>query len=174
MQEQQPLLNRVEQSGIITLDLEQFYPSEPIVEFDLKNYLVKELVLMEKPFREALKHINWSGYAGKVVAVFCSNDALVPLWAYMLAASCLEAHAKKIVIGNKERALTELMKETISQIDLQEYAGARVVIKGCGDKPLPPDAYVAVTTRLQPVVQSLMYGEPCSTVPVYKKPPKPA
>lgn len=173
MSEQQPLVNRVEQSGLLTLDLEQFYPTEPIEEFDLKKYLVKELVLMEKPFREALKNINWSVYEGKVVALHCSNDALIPLWAYMLVTSCLEPYAKKIVLGNKEHALSELLKDAIAQIDLKEYVGAKVVIKGCGDKQLPPDAYVAVTARLQPVVQSILYGEPCSTVPVYKKPQKP-
>jgi hypothetical protein len=169
MSEQQTLVNRVEQSGIITLDLEQFYPTDTIEEFDLKQYLVKELVLMEKPFREALKAVNWSEYNGKVVAIYCSNDALIPLWAYMLVASHLEPYASRIVYGNKERALADLFKETIARISLTEYAGARVVIKGCGDKPLPPDAYVAVTALLQPVVLSLMYGEPCSTVPVYKK-----
>ena len=173
MSEQQPLVNRVEQSGLLTLDLEQFYPTETIEEFDVKQYLVKELVLMEKPFREALKNIHWSGYEGKVVALYCSNDALIPLWAYMLVTSSLEPFAKKVVFGNKEHALSELLKDVIAQIDLKEYAGAKVVIKGCGDKQLPPDVYVAVTARLQPVVQSLMYGEPCSTVPVYKKPQKP-
>ncbi len=174
MQEQQPLVNRIQQSGIITVDLEQFYPAEPIAEFDLKKYLVKELVLMEKLFREELKKINWGEYEGKVVALYCSNDALIPLWAYMLVTSCLEPFAKKIVFGNKEHALSEILKDAITQIDVKEYAGSRVVIKGCGDKALPPDAYIAVTARLQPVVHSLMYGEPCSTVPVYKKPQKPA
>ena len=167
------IVNKVAQSGIITLDLEQFYPAEPVAEFDLKKYLVKELVLMEKPFREALKNINWGEYEGKLVAVYCSNDALIPLWAYMLVASCLEPYAKKIAFGYKEHAISEALKDAIAQIDVKEYAGARVVIKGCGDKALPPDAYIAVTARLQPVVQSLMYGEPCSTVPVYKKPLKP-
>lgn len=172
--QEQPLINRVEQSGIITLDLEQFYPAGQVVEFDLKKYLVKELVLMEKPFREELKAINWNEYEGKIVALYCSNDALIPLWAYMLVASGLEPFAKKIVFGNTENAISEALKEAIAQMDVKDYTGARVVIKGCGDKALPPDAYIAVTARLQPVVQSLMYGEPCSTVPVYKRPQKPA
>src|SRR5687768_4958436 len=147
MSGEQTLVNRVEQSGIITLDLEQFYPTEAIEEFDLKKYLVKELVLMEKPFREELKKIDWSTYAEKVVAVYCSNDALIPLWAYMLVASHLEPHAKKIIYGNKERAIGDLLQEAIARLDPAEYAGTRVVIKGCGDKALPPDAYMAVTAR---------------------------
>jgi hypothetical protein len=174
MSEQQALVNRVEQSGIVTLDLERFYPTETIEEVDLKKYLVKELVLMEKPFREALKSTDWSGFRDKTVAIYCSNDALIPLWAYMLVASHLEPYAKRVLYGDAKSALAELFKTAIAEMDITEYKGARVVIKGCGDKPLPPEAYVAVTTRLQPVVQSIMYGEPCSTVPVYKKPQKPA
>lgn len=170
MAEPQTLVNRVEQSGIITLDLEQYYPSEAVVEFDLKKYLVREMVLMEKPFREELKNIDWSSFTGKIAAIFCSNDALIPMWAYMLAASCLKPYAKKIVFGNKEQALSAFMLEMLAQIDLKEFTGARVVIKGCGEKQIPPEVYVAATAALQPVVQSLMYGEPCSAVPVYKKP----
>ncbi len=170
MTEQSALVNRVEQSGIITLDLADFFPKEEIAEFDLKQFLVKELVLMEKHFREELKNVDWSGFDGKVAAVHCSNDAIIPMWAYMLATSFLEPHAKRIFFGNKNQAESELLKEKIKALDAAPFKGARVVIKGCGDQPLPPDAYMAITAKLQPIVQSLMYGEPCSTVPVYKQP----
>ncbi|HXH18378.1 MAG TPA: DUF2480 family protein [Chitinophagales bacterium] len=164
-----PLINRIEQSGIITLDLAEFFPREEIAEFDLKKFLVRELVLMEKPFREAMKNIDWNSFDGKVVAVFCSNDAIIPMWAYMLAASLLQPHAARIFFGNKSQAQSELLREKIEKMNAEEFRDAKVVIKGCGEQPLPPDAYIAITNKLQPVVHSLMYGEPCSTVPVYKR-----
>lgn len=170
MTENKPLVNRVDQSGIITLDLAEFFPEEKIEEFDLKKFLVKELVLMEKHFRDELKKMDWNIYDGKTVAVYCSSDAIIPMWAYMLVTSCLEPHVKRIFFGNRNQAESEMLRAKIEMIDTNEYAGAIVVIKGCGDKPLPPDAYIAITQKLQPVVQSLMYGEPCSTVPVYKQP----
>src|SRR5690606_4728899 len=129
----------------------------------------KELILKEKDFREAMKGIDWSAYAGKQVAVFCSTDAILPMWAYMLVASLLRPHAAGVYAGTPETLRNELLRQNISAMDIQQYAGERVIIKGCGDKPLPADAFVAITTRLQPVVKSLMYGEPCSTVPVYKQ-----
>jgi len=173
MPEEKPLFNRVEESGIITLDLADFFPQEEIVEFDLKNFLVKELVLMEKHFREELKKADWSAYDHKTVAVYCSNDALIPMWAYMLVASYLEPYAERVFYGDKQQARNQLLLEKIESLNPHDYAGERVVIKGCGDKPLPPEAYVLITLKLQPVVQSLMYGEPCSTVPVYKRPKSP-
>ena len=173
MPETKPLINRVDESGIITLDLAGFFPKEEILEFDLKKFLVKELVLMEKPFREALKDTDWSVYQNKTVTVFCSNDAIIPLWAFMLAASYLKQESARVLFGNMQEARNELLLEKIRELDAREYEGARVVIKGCGDQPLPQAAYVSITEKLQPVVQSLMYGEPCSTVPVYKRPKSP-
>jgi hypothetical protein len=173
MKEEKALVNRVDESGIITLDLADFFPTEEIEEIDLKKFLVKELVLMEKHFREELKKIDWNTYRSKTVAVHCSNDAIIPMWAYMLVASYLEPFAKKIFYGNKNQAEAKLLADNIDTLDASEYAGARIVIKGCGDKPLPPHAYMLITKKLQPVVQSLMYGEPCSTVPVYKRPKTP-
>ena len=167
---EKPLVNRVEQSGLVVLDIADLLPSEKIEEVDLKQFLVKELVLMEKPFREAISSRDWSAYSGKFVTVFCSNDALIPMWAYMLVTSALVPQAKRIFFGNRSEAENHLLKENLENIDLQKYAGAKVVIKGCGDKPLHPSAFVSITQKLLPVVQSLMYGEPCSTVPVYKKP----
>ncbi len=173
MIEDNPLVNRVDESGIVTLDIAGLLPTEVVEEFDLKRFLVKELVLMEKHFREEMKKIDWSVYRNKAVAVFCSNDAIIPMWAYMLVASYLEPHAKSIFYGSRKKAEADLLARNIEALDVSAYAGARVVIKGCGDQPLPPDAYIFITKKLQPVVQSLMYGEPCSTVPVYKRPKTP-
>lgn len=173
MTENKPLVNRVEESGIVTLDIADLFPAEEVEEFDLKKFLVKELVLMEKHFREELKKIDWNAYRAKNVAVHCSNDAIIPMWAYMLVASYLEPHAKSIFYGSRRKAEAGLLAKNIEALDVTAYAGARVVIKGCGDQPLPPDAYILITKKLQPVVQSLMYGEPCSTVPVYKRPKTP-
>ncbi len=168
--EQQSLVNRVEQSGIITIDLAYYLPKETIEPFDLRPFLVKDMVLMEKLFREEMKKIDWSKFSGKVVTVFCSNEALIPLWAYMLVASLLQPFAKRILFGNSNEAENALLMEAIQNLDASQFEGARVVIKGCGDKPLPSSAFLAITNKLQPLVQSLMYGEPCSAVPVYKKP----
>lgn len=169
MEDVQPLINRVEQSGLVTLDLAELLPNEPIVVFDLKDHLVQGLVLMEKPFREALKQTDWSSYADKTVTVTCTADALIPLWAYMLVATYLQPFAKKVLQGNAAQAEEQLLVERINGLDAQKYNQARIVIKGCGDKAIPPSAFVAITSKLRPVVASLMYGEPCSTVPVYKK-----
>ena len=168
MDNTQQLINKVEQSGLVTLDLAAFLPSVPVVPFDLKDHLVQGLVLMEKPFREALSKIDWSSYEGKAVGIYCSADALIPLWAYMLVAGYLEPYAATVVYGNAEEAEAQLLVKAIENMDLQPYHDARVVVKGCGDKAIPPAAFIAISRVLKPVVKSLMYGEPCSTVPVYK------
>ena len=167
-------MNKVAESGIITLDLAPFIPSEDeIAVFDLKPFLFREMILKEKDYRTALQTHDWEQYNGKNVAVYCSVDAIVPVWAYMLATSLLESHASFVYFGTPEELKKALTGQRISNIDKTEYTGQRVVIKGCGDMPIPESAYVAVTYHLRPVVKSLMYGEPCSTVPIYKKPPEP-
>lgn len=163
------LVNRVAQSGLITIDLEQYYPKGEIVPFDLKNYLFRELILREKDFREAMKEINWSQYQGRIVAVYCSTDAIIPMWAYMLVATYAVPHANDIVQSTPEQALEMLFLKNITSMDLSDFEGKRIVIKGCGDKPVPPIAYLEITRRLHPLAQSIMFGEPCSTVPVFKK-----
>lgn len=168
MTQESPIVNRVAQSGLITLDLADLLPAEALVQFDLKPLLVQETVLMEKPFRESLKQIDWSAYAGKVVAVDCSVDTLIPKWAYMLVSSYLSEHAKAIYCSTVIEAENSMLLQNIQQLDLAHYQDARVVIKGCGQRDIPAEAYLAITQKLQPVVKSLMYGEPCSTVPVYK------
>lgn len=165
----EPIVNKVAQSGLITLDPADFFPKEEIVEFDLKDYLFRGLVLREKDFREALKELDVSTYAGKFVTITCSADAIIPMWAYMLVTAKLQPVAKNIYTGTKAQTETAIMLQNISAINTEEYKEAKMVIKGCGDKPIPEAAYAEITRILVPVAQSIMFGEPCSTVPVYKK-----
>ncbi len=164
------MINRVAESGLTTLDLADLLPKQPILVFDMKPLLVQGLVLMEKPFREQLKQTDWQLYQGQVVAVHCSADALIPKWAYMLLASYLQPVAKQVVYGSAVDVENALLLNAIAKIDPKKYEGARLVIKGCGDRDIPAEAYLAISTQLLPVVKSLMYGEPCSTVPIYKQP----
>jgi hypothetical protein len=163
------IMNRVEASGLVTLDLEQFYPKDAIKVFDLKNYLFRGLIVKEKDFREALKNTNWNEFENSDVAVICSTDAIIPVWAYMLLATYLRPVAKNIVLGDKEKLVETILLNNINAIDTNEYVDKRVVVKGCGDVKIPDSAYLTITAMLQPFVKSIMYGEPCSTVPVYKK-----
>jgi len=164
------LVNRVAQSGLVTLDLEQFYPEGPIMAFDLKDYLFMEMILKEKDFREALKNHDWTQYDGQYLAVFCSTDAIIPMWAYMLVATYAAPHALDVLQCTPEQLPELVFIKKISSLELADYAGKRMVIKGCSDRPVPPAAYLEITRRLQPIAQSIMFGEPCSTVPVYKRP----
>lgn len=163
------LINKVAQSALLTLDLEKFYPEGEIAVFDLKNHLFMELILKEKDYREELKNLDWSIYQDKNVAINCSADAIIPLWAYMLAVTYLEPFAKEIVFGNEKELFNVLFLKNLWKIDAKEYEGKRVVVKGCGDKKVPETAYVEITKILRPVAKSIMYGEPCSTVPIYKQ-----
>jgi len=163
------IVNKVAESGLVTLDLERFYPREEMVVFDLKDFLFMEMILKEKDFREKLKTHDWEKYRGKYVSVHCSADAVIPVWAYMLVASYLEPVAKEIVTGDEKELTKVLFLKNLSGINVDEFAGKRIVIKGCGEIPVPEYAYLEITKRLRPVAKSIMYGEPCSTVPVYKK-----
>ena len=163
------IVNKVAESSLITLNLEDFYPKEDIIVFDLKDYLFMGLILKEKDFRGALKNIDLENYRDKIVAVHCSADAIIPIWAYMLIASQLQGVAKDIQFATKEQLMEKLLVSNISQLNIEKYIDKRVVIKGCGDLPIKEAAYIEITKVLRPVVKSIMYGEPCSTVPVYKK-----
>jgi hypothetical protein len=163
------LVNKVAQSGLITIDLEEFYPPGERIVFDIKNFLFQELILREKDFREAMKNHDWKGYTSAYVALICSADAIVPTWAYMLIASYLEPYAKRIVFGDLETLETVLYHELLSKLPLGTYKDARIVIKGCGKLPVPKAAYVELTSLLRPLAKSIMYGEPCSTVPIFKQ-----
>ncbi|MFK7908235.1 MAG: DUF2480 family protein [Chitinophagales bacterium] len=163
------IVNRVAKSGLITFNLEHYYPEKEIVTFDIKSYLYMELMLKEKDFRTSLKELDWSAYQDKHVAITCTTDAIVPIWAYMVIASYLEPVAASMVFGDAETLKTILYNKALSAINPEDYRDKRVVIKGCGEKPVPISAYAEITRLLKPVVKSLMYGEPCSTVPIYKQ-----
>lgn len=164
------LVNKIAESGIITLSLESFIPdAAQLAVFDIKPFLFREMILKEKDFRAALLELDWEQYRDKHVAVTCSAEAIIPMWAYMLISSGLTPVAASVFSGTEEALYAYLILENIEAIDAAIYADKRVVIKGCGDKVMPEGAYVAITHKLRPVVKSLMYGEPCSTVPVYKK-----
>lgn len=163
-------VNKVAESGIVTLNLEAYYPRDEIAVFDMKDYLFMGLILKEKDFREALKIADLSLFTNKIVALTCSADAIIPMWAYMLAASALQPTAKDIIYGNEELVLQMLLLKNIASMDIEEYTDKRVVIKGCGELPVTESAYVEITKLLRPHAKSIMYGEPCSTVPVFKKP----
>ena len=164
------LVNRVANSGLITINLEDNFPVAEIVAFDLKDYLFMELILKEKDFRAALKEHDWQQYSDKILCVFCSTDAIIPTWAYMLVASYATPHAVKVVQNDKDTFYQLAYQIALAKLDMAQYEDKRVVIKGCSNKPVPVSAYVELTCLLRPVAKSIMYGEPCSTVPIFKKP----
>lgn len=162
------IINKVSNSGIVTIDLEEFYPKEERVLLDIKPLLFQELILKEKDFREFIKNEDWSKYKNKLVAVTCTNDAIVPTWAFMLLSLALEPFAKKIIFGSLEQLEISLYNDALDKIDFSGYKDARIVIKGCGSTPIPVNAFVKIATALKPFAKSIMYGEPCSTVPLFK------
>lgn len=163
------IINKVANSGLINIDLEDFYPKVALMEFDLKPFLWQELILKEKDFREQLKQHDWSQYQNKAVAIHCSADAIVPSWAYILVASHLQSFAVHITYGKKETLVEELYSKTISELDITPYQDGRIIVKGCSDKAVPQSAYIKLIEKLQPVAKSIMYGEACSTVPLFKR-----
>ena len=163
-------VNKVAESGIITLDLEDFYPKEETMVFDMKDHLFMGLILKEKDFREAMKNLDIEPYRGKNVALTCTADAVIPMWAYMLVVTYLQPVARDIVFGDADFLHKTLFLKNITKINPADYEDKRVVIKGCGELSITEAAYVAITGLLRPVAKSIMYGEPCSTVPIFKKP----
>jgi len=163
------IINKVAQSSLETIDLESYYPKEEIVVFDLKPFLFMELILKEKDFRASLQSVDWNIYSNKIVAVTCSADAVIPVWAYMLVASYLEPFAKDIIMGDDKTAVKQILLKRLGMIDINSYLDKRVVVKGCGELEIGDFAYMEIAKLLRPVAKSIMYGEPCSTVPIYKK-----
>jgi hypothetical protein len=164
-----PLVNRVAQSGLITINLEEFYPKEDILSFDMKDYLFRGLILREKDFREAVLSHDWKQYQDKNLLIFCSADAIIPTWAYQLVAVYAAPYVKNMFQGSLEQFLAVHYLKMLSEFDTENFRDKKIVVKGCSEKPVPLAAYVELTRLLQPVVQSLMFGEPCSTVPLYKR-----
>ena len=163
------IINKVASSGLVTLDLETYIPVGEILTFDLKDHLFRGLILREKDFREALKNTAWETYQDKNVAIICSADAIIPLWAYMLVTTYVQPYAKEVYVGSADEMYKHLFLKNIASIDATEFTDQRVIVKGCGDKEVESYAYAEITRILRPVVKSIMYGEACSNVPIYKK-----
>ncbi|MGC6414172.1 MAG: DUF2480 family protein [Bacteroidia bacterium] len=164
------LVNRVANSGIKTINLEKIIPEGEMMSWDIKQALFMEMVLKEKDFRALVKDFNWQQFQNANVAIFSSVDAIIPTWAFMLISSKLTGIARSVYFGTPEAMANELWARQVEKEDWKQYEGERVVIKGCGDVHVSPSAYMKITEKLMPIAQSIMYGEPCSTVPVYKKP----
>ena len=165
------IVNKVAESGLITLDLQDLLPKKAIYGFDLAPFLFMGQVLKEKDFRKDMQQLNWSDYTGKIVAVFCSADAIIPAWAYMLVASYLQPYAADIRMGKPADVEQLMLIQSIRELNTSFFEGQRIVVKGCGDKSISASAYLEISSKLRPVVKSLMYGEPCSTVAIYKEKP---
>jgi hypothetical protein len=163
------IINKVAQSGLLTLDLEDYYPREEIVVFDLKPLLFRGMILKEGEFRAALQAIDPSVYQDKILAVICTADAIIPSWAYMLIAAQARPFARHIVLGDRQEAIRQVFVSNLRTIDPATFSEKRVIVKGCGDLAVGSWAYLEIAWLLQPVVKSIMYGEACSNVPVYKK-----
>lgn len=165
----QPIVNKIANAGLNVLEMSRFTSDEPILSLDIKDQLWQGIALKEIDFRAFILSTDWSAYANKYVAVYCSVDAIIPNWAFMLIASSLAPHTQHIFFGSPEQYASHIVRERIEKLDLDEFRDQRVMVKGCGDKSIDFSAFGALTTRLTPVVKSLMFGEPCSTVPVYKR-----
>ena len=163
------IINRVANSSLKTIDLEDFYPKGSRIVFDIKDWLFEGLILKEKDFREQVSNYNWSQYENSYVVLTCSTDAIIPSWAYLLVTTELAPFAKKIVVGDLELLETVLFQEIINSLDVSEYKEKPVIIKGCTNKPIPASAYTLLIEKVQPVAKTIMFGEACSTVPLYKK-----
>lgn len=169
MEIQENFVNKVANSGLITLNLEDYYNKGERVVYDIKENLFHGLILKEKDFREFIKTHDWTQFQDKNVAIICSADAIVPTWAYMLLANRMQPYANEIVFGDLNTLEAVMFTKALASIKPEDFANERVVVKGCGELEIPVSAYVAITKILTPVVKSIMFGEPCSTVPVYKR-----
>ena len=163
------IINKVANSGLISFDLEESFHHGERVVYDIKDNLFMGLILKEKDFREFIKNKDWTEYSGKNVAIICSEDAIVPTWAYMLLALQIEPYANMVVFGDLVDLEKKLYEVALNSMDLEQFKDQRVVVKGCSNAQIPTYVYVELTRRLKPIVKSLMFGEPCSTVPLFKK-----
>jgi hypothetical protein len=162
------IINRVANSKLITVNLEDYYPKGQRVLFDIKDWLFEGFVLREKDFRTQVSEFDWSQYQDSYVALTCSTDAIIPGWAYMLISIQLEPFAKKVIIGNLETLETSIYQDVLNNLDISEFTDKPIIIKGCSKKPVPPNAYIMLANKLKPIAKSIMYGEACSSVPLFK------
>ncbi|MDO5972257.1 DUF2480 family protein [Flavivirga aquimarina] len=162
------IINRVANSKLVTIDLEDYYPEGSRVLFDIKDWLFEGFVLREKDFRAQVSEFDWSQYQNNYVALTCSSDAIIPGWAYMLVSIHLEPFVKKVVIGNLEMLETSIYQDILNQLDITKFKDKPIIIKGCSKKPVPQNAYIILSNKLKPHAKSIMYGEACSSVPLYK------
>jgi len=167
---EEEIVNRVSGSALVTFNLEDLSPKGTIAEIDLKDLLFQGLILREKDIRDFIKAHDWKQYQNNLVAVFCSADAVIPTWAYMLVSIALQPYASKIIFGDRHAMLIAIFNEALDHVDWEKFRDAKVVIKGCSDLHVPESAYVEAAVRLRGVAASIMYGEPCSTVPLFKRP----
>ncbi len=163
------IINRVANSKLVTIDLEDFYPEGKRVLFDIKDWLFEGFVLREKDFRQQVSEFNWSQYQDSYIALTCSTDAIIPGWAYMLLSINLEPYTKKVIVGDLEQLETSIYQDIINNFDVSAHEGKPIIVKGCSNKPVPQNAYIMLSNKLKTVAKSIMYGEACSSVPLYKK-----
>lgn len=163
------IINRVANSKLITLDLEDYYPEGKRIVFDIKDWLYEGFVLREKEFRQKAKEYDWAIHQDQYIALTCSTDAIIPAWAYILLTTALQPHAKQIIVGDLEQLESSIYQNIINNLDVSEYQNKPIIIKGCSNKPVPNNAYLQLTSKLMPVAKSIMYGEACSSVPLYKR-----
>ena len=163
------IVNRVAQSKLVTFDLEELYPEGDRVVFDIKDWLYEGLILREKEFREKANQHDWSVYEGCYVALSCSTDAIIPAWAYLFLSSRLKPFAKAVIVGDLEDLETSIYQDILQNLDVSNFMDRPVIIKGCSNKPVPQNAYLFAIGKIQEVAKSVMYGEACSSVPLYKR-----
>ena len=166
---EEEIINRVANSVLVTINLEDYYPEGQRVLFDIKDWLHEGFVLREKEFRDQIASYNWSQYQDSYVALTCSSDAIIPGWAFMLISLQLESFAKKTIIGTLENLETAIYQDVLSTLDVSEFTNKPLIIKGCSKKPVPQNAYIMLASKLKPIAKSIMYGEACSSVPLYKR-----
>ena len=165
----QIIRNKVDESGLISIDLKSFFPQDQPINFDLAPFLFKGLILKEKEYRQSLSENDWSIYKDQTVLVFCSNDAIIPVWAYMLVIVHLGVYTNQVFLINPEKWKEQQLITNIQNLDTDPYINSRVVIKGCGEEKIPDSAFLEITKKLLPIAKSILYGEPCSSVPIFKK-----
>ena len=163
------IVNRIANSKLITIDLEDFYPEGERILFDISHWLYEGLILREKDFRESVQNHDWAEYIYKYITLTCKTDAIIPSWAYLLITTYVSPFARKVVVGNLEMLETSIFQDIINNLDITDYKDKPIIIKGCSEKPIPETASVQLVGKLLPVAKSIMFGEACSTVPLYKK-----